>query len=226
MRNSGHLGRPGIMLLLVTCPLLAVLQGATSKAESGHLGDSSPDRCMRHHFVETITHPIYKCNSKPERSSLNPIPQPLHEPLSGVLFDYERNSDKHNDRSPAESRPALIQLPWLPRALRQRLHPRAAAGLLSAPPQSVHGRSCIKSLLLTRHLALRLLLKGRSGPRGANCGIALQGSPPSYAERLLYEGVYYTEHWRSVGAAEASTHRGSAPQQPRDAAHLHPDRVL
>ncbi|XP_036400612.1 norrin-like [Megalops cyprinoides] len=64
MRNSGHLGRPGIMLLLVTCPLLAVLQGATSKAESGHLGDSSPDRCMRHHFVETITHPIYKCNSK------------------------------------------------------------------------------------------------------------------------------------------------------------------
>lgn len=62
MRNS--LRQPGLLLLLVTCPLLAVLQGVTSKAESGHLGDTDPDRCMRHHFVETITHPIYKCNSK------------------------------------------------------------------------------------------------------------------------------------------------------------------
>ncbi|KAI1885083.1 hypothetical protein AGOR_G00216540 [Albula goreensis] len=64
MRNSSPRGRPGMVLLLITCPLLAMLQGATSKAESGHLGDTDPDRCMRHHFVETITHPIYKCNSK------------------------------------------------------------------------------------------------------------------------------------------------------------------
>ncbi|XP_016106736.1 norrin [Sinocyclocheilus grahami] len=42
----------------------AILHGVTCKAESGHLGDNDPDRCMRHHFVETITHPIYKCNSK------------------------------------------------------------------------------------------------------------------------------------------------------------------
>ncbi|KAJ8282521.1 hypothetical protein COCON_G00050400 [Conger conger] len=64
MRNFSPLGQPGMVLLLVTCPLLAMLQGATSKTESGHLGDTDPDRCMRHHFVETITHPIYKCNSK------------------------------------------------------------------------------------------------------------------------------------------------------------------
>ncbi|KAG1970361.1 norrin [Pimephales promelas] len=64
MRNSVALGQPGILLLLVTCPLLTILQGVTCKAESGHLGDNDPDRCMRHHFVETITHPIYKCNSK------------------------------------------------------------------------------------------------------------------------------------------------------------------
>lgn len=64
MRNSVAMGQPGILLLLVTCPLLTILQGVTCKAESGHLGDNDPDRCMRHHFVETITHPIYKCNSK------------------------------------------------------------------------------------------------------------------------------------------------------------------
>ncbi|XDV30269.1 hypothetical protein PO909_033223 [Leuciscus waleckii] len=69
MRNSVAMGQPGILLLLVTCPLLTILQGVTCKAESGHLGDNDPDRCMRHHFVETITHPIYKCNSKPVNSS-------------------------------------------------------------------------------------------------------------------------------------------------------------
>lgn len=62
MRNS--VSQPGILLLLLTCPLLSILHGVTCKAESGHLGDNDPDRCMRHHFVETITHPIYKCNSK------------------------------------------------------------------------------------------------------------------------------------------------------------------
>ncbi|KAJ8253044.1 hypothetical protein GJAV_G00208510 [Gymnothorax javanicus] len=64
MKNSRSHTQPGVMLLLVICPLLAMLQGATSKAESGYLGDSDPDRCLRHHYVETITHPIYKCNSK------------------------------------------------------------------------------------------------------------------------------------------------------------------
>ncbi|CAB1346510.1 unnamed protein product [Coregonus sp. 'balchen'] len=57
----------GLVLLLVFCPLLVVVHASSSKAESGHnthLGDTDPDRCMRHHFVETITHPIYKCNSK------------------------------------------------------------------------------------------------------------------------------------------------------------------
>ncbi|XP_070293690.1 uncharacterized protein ndp [Salvelinus sp. IW2-2015] len=57
----------GLVLLLVFCPLLVVVHASSSKAENGHsthLGDTDPDRCMRHHFVETITHPIYKCNSK------------------------------------------------------------------------------------------------------------------------------------------------------------------
>ncbi|KAJ8247025.1 hypothetical protein GJAV_G00257910 [Gymnothorax javanicus] len=58
MRNFHPLYQPGMVLLLVTCPLLTILKGAASKV------DTDPDRCMRHHFVETITHPIYKCNSK------------------------------------------------------------------------------------------------------------------------------------------------------------------
>ncbi|XP_076603284.1 norrin [Chaetodon auriga] len=58
----------GLLLVLLCCPLLALVESASSnKASSNghpHLGESDPERCMRHHFVETITHPIYKCNSK------------------------------------------------------------------------------------------------------------------------------------------------------------------
>lgn len=58
----------GLTLLLVCCPLLGLVQAASSSKGSDkgevQLRDSDPQRCMRHHFVETITHPIYKCNSK------------------------------------------------------------------------------------------------------------------------------------------------------------------
>ncbi|CAB1421037.1 unnamed protein product [Pleuronectes platessa] len=69
MKPSISAGPPsGLLLVLMCCPLLGLVQTASSKkpSENGHphLGDSDPERCMRHHFVETITHPIYKCNSK------------------------------------------------------------------------------------------------------------------------------------------------------------------
>ncbi|XP_067084235.1 norrin [Osmerus mordax] len=67
MRLTAALCPPsGLLLVLFFCPLVAVLQPGGNKAEGVHslLGDTDPDRCMRHHFVETITHPIYKCNSK------------------------------------------------------------------------------------------------------------------------------------------------------------------
>lgn len=73
MRTSVARSQPGFLLLLVTCPLLTILNGVTCKAESGHLGDNDPDRCMRHHFVETITHPIYKCNSKVRRQNVDAV---------------------------------------------------------------------------------------------------------------------------------------------------------
>lgn len=69
MKPSISAGPPSGMLLVLMClPLLGLVQSANSNKASDnghpHLGESDPGRCMRHHFVETITHPIYKCNSK------------------------------------------------------------------------------------------------------------------------------------------------------------------
>lgn len=69
MKSSVSVGPPsGLLLVLMCCPLLGLVQSASSNKASDnihpHLGDTDPERCMRHHFVETITHPIYKCNSK------------------------------------------------------------------------------------------------------------------------------------------------------------------
>ena len=69
MKPSLSAGSPsGLLLVLMCCPLLGLVQSASSNKASDnahpHLGDTDPERCMRHHFVETITHPIYKCNSK------------------------------------------------------------------------------------------------------------------------------------------------------------------
>ncbi|KAM7380232.1 hypothetical protein PAMP_003544 [Pampus punctatissimus] len=69
MKPSISVGSPsGLLLVLMCCPLLGLVHSASSnKANDNghpHLGDIDPERCMRHHFVETITHPIYKCNSK------------------------------------------------------------------------------------------------------------------------------------------------------------------
>ncbi|XP_023191996.1 norrin [Xiphophorus maculatus] len=71
MKASISTGPPsGLLLVLMCCPLLGFVQSASSSSnkagDKGHqqLVDTDPDRCMRHHFVETITHPIYKCNSK------------------------------------------------------------------------------------------------------------------------------------------------------------------
>lgn len=69
MKPSITVGSPsGLLLVLMCCPLLGLVHSASSNKASDkghpHLGDTDPERCMRHHFVETITHPIYKCNSK------------------------------------------------------------------------------------------------------------------------------------------------------------------
>lgn len=64
MKPSIPAGPPsGLLLVLMCCPLLGLIQSASDNGHP-HLGDTDPERCMRHHFVETITHSIYKCNSK------------------------------------------------------------------------------------------------------------------------------------------------------------------
>ncbi|XP_007899858.1 norrin [Callorhinchus milii] len=46
-------------------PLLALVQMTDCKTRSAvAIINMDPQRCMRHHFVETISHPSYKCNSK------------------------------------------------------------------------------------------------------------------------------------------------------------------
>ncbi|ELK36588.1 Norrin [Myotis davidii] len=37
-----------------------------SKTDSSFMMDSDPRRCMRHHYVDSISHPLYKCSSKKE----------------------------------------------------------------------------------------------------------------------------------------------------------------
>ncbi|OWJ99082.1 NDP, partial [Cervus elaphus hippelaphus] len=48
--------------------LLALMGDTDSKTESSFMMDSDPRRCMRHHYVDSISHPLYKCSSKASRS--------------------------------------------------------------------------------------------------------------------------------------------------------------
>lgn len=54
--------------------LLAMMGDADSKTDSSFMIDSDPSRCMRHHYVDSISHPLYKCSSK-VRTSLTPSQQ-------------------------------------------------------------------------------------------------------------------------------------------------------
>lgn len=44
--------------------LLALMGDTDSKTDSSFMIDSDPLRCMRHHYVDSISHPLYKCSSK------------------------------------------------------------------------------------------------------------------------------------------------------------------
>ncbi|KAK6485474.1 norrin-like [Huso huso] len=64
MKSTSPLGNPGVTLLFLVCPLLVMLRCTASKTDNGNIAETDPERCMRHHFVDTISHPLYKCNSK------------------------------------------------------------------------------------------------------------------------------------------------------------------
>ncbi|NXC38120.1 NDP protein, partial [Penelope pileata] len=44
--------------------LLAMMGDTDSKPESSFMIDADPSRCMRHHYVDSISHPLHKCSSK------------------------------------------------------------------------------------------------------------------------------------------------------------------
>lgn len=44
--------------------LLALMGDTDCKTDSSFMIDSDPLRCMRHHYVDSISHPSYKCSSK------------------------------------------------------------------------------------------------------------------------------------------------------------------
>ncbi|KAB0372230.1 hypothetical protein FD755_016022 [Muntiacus reevesi] len=49
--------------------LLALMGDTDSKTESSFMMDSDPRRCMRHHYVDSISHPLYKCSSKTQKET-------------------------------------------------------------------------------------------------------------------------------------------------------------
>lgn len=51
--------------------LLAIMGDTDSKTDSSFLMDSQ--RCMRHHYVDSISHPLYKCSSKVRSRSLQSL---------------------------------------------------------------------------------------------------------------------------------------------------------
>ncbi|XP_067848422.1 norrin [Heptranchias perlo] len=53
-----------LVVWLLLLLLLTVVWIANCKASSAIIMNTEPHRCMRHHFVETISHPSFKCNSK------------------------------------------------------------------------------------------------------------------------------------------------------------------
>ncbi|XP_030055560.1 norrin [Microcaecilia unicolor] len=44
--------------------LLPLLGDTNGRARGAFLIDSDPGRCIRHHYVDSISHPLYKCTSK------------------------------------------------------------------------------------------------------------------------------------------------------------------
>uniref|UniRef100_H3AU53 Norrin n=2 Tax=Latimeria chalumnae TaxID=7897 RepID=H3AU53_LATCH len=45
-------------------PLLVAMGRASGNMDITNIVDMDPARCMRHHYVDTISHPLYKCSSK------------------------------------------------------------------------------------------------------------------------------------------------------------------
>ncbi|CAI5772448.1 norrin [Podarcis muralis] len=63
-RSSPTMGNHVLAASISMLSLLAIMGDTDSKTDSTFMIDSDPDRCMRHHYVDSISHPLYKCSSK------------------------------------------------------------------------------------------------------------------------------------------------------------------
>ncbi|XP_078512310.1 norrin [Lissotriton helveticus] len=53
-----------LVVWIVMLSLMALMGDTDNKKNNGFLLDSDPSRCMRHHYVDSINHPVHKCTSK------------------------------------------------------------------------------------------------------------------------------------------------------------------
>lgn len=63
-RSSSTMGNHVLAASISMLSLLVMMGDADSKSDGAFLMDSDPSRCMRHHYVDSISHPLYKCSSK------------------------------------------------------------------------------------------------------------------------------------------------------------------
>lgn len=62
--NSSTMGNHVLAASISMLSLLVMMGDTDSKSDGSFLMDSDPSRCMRHHYVDSISHPLYKCSSK------------------------------------------------------------------------------------------------------------------------------------------------------------------
>ncbi|KAG8136450.1 hypothetical protein E2320_005030 [Naja naja] len=58
------MGNHVIAVSISMLSLLVIMGDTGSKKDSTFMIDTDPGRCMRHHYVDSISHPLYKCSSK------------------------------------------------------------------------------------------------------------------------------------------------------------------
>lgn len=63
-RSSSTMGNHVLAASISMLSLLVMVGDTDSKTDGSFLMDSDPSRCMRHHYVDSISHPLYKCSSK------------------------------------------------------------------------------------------------------------------------------------------------------------------
>lgn len=88
-RSSSTMGNHVLAASISMLSLLVMMGDTDSKTDGSFLIDSDPSRCMRHHYVDSISHPLYKCSSDGIRTiTLTPGPLPGAFPCLGLSVPF------------------------------------------------------------------------------------------------------------------------------------------